>query len=52
MEACGSVKTEGMYISPHNDVMARSKHFRHCEQFLAHTMKPPPPTNGGPWPSD
>jgi hypothetical protein len=22
----------------------------HCEQFLAHSMKPPLPTNGGPWP--
>jgi hypothetical protein len=27
MEACGSVKTEGMHISPHNNVMAGSKHF-------------------------
>jgi hypothetical protein len=33
MEACGSVKIEGMFISPHNDVMAGSKHFDIVNSF-------------------
>jgi hypothetical protein len=44
------VKTKEMYIGLHNDVMARPRHFWHCELFLAHNMKPPPSTNGRPQP--